>query len=402
MALVPVTEGRVGWAKSESKCLVRIAVLGSTGSIGTATLEIIQKFPERFNVVALSAGSNSVLLEKQITTFAPKFCYLADPLKRAELRSSHALKSKGTQLFDREEQLLELLRTGEVDLVVAAVVGFEGLPGVVAAIEGGALVALANKESLVSAGQLISDLLRNKNSALIPVDSEHSAIFQALQGERLDDISELVVTASGGPFRTLAADAFTAITPAQALKHPTWTMGAKITIDSASMVNKALEIAEAYWLFGVPTKAISVLVHPQSIIHSLVNFRDGSTIAQLGVPDMKVPIAYALNYPHGRLPGIANKLNLATLGTLEFYPLDDVKFRAPKLMLSCLDAGGVSPAVFTIANDIAVKAFLGQKITFERIIALIEGALERYGGSKYSSLSDLLSLRDTIYAELTV
>jgi 1-deoxy-D-xylulose-5-phosphate reductoisomerase len=404
MALVPVTEGRVGWIKSKSTSAnpVKVAVLGSTGSIGTATLEVMQQFPERFSVVALSAGSNSVLLEKQIKAFSPKYCYLENHLKREELRGSTALQSNATVLFDREEQLLDLLRAGDIDLVVAAVVGFEGLPGVVAAIDGGALVALANKESLVSAGQLISDLLKEKKSALIPIDSEHSAIFQALQGELLDDISELVVTASGGPFRTLVADAFASITPAQALKHPTWTMGAKITIDSASMVNKALELAEAYWLFGVATKAISVLVHPQSIIHSLVNFRDGSAIAQLGVPDMKVPIAYALNYPNGRLPGIASRLNLAKLKTLEFFPLDSVKFRAPQLMLSSLDAGGVAPAVFTIANDMAVKAFLEQKITFDRIIPVIEVALARFGGSKYSSLSDLLSLRDTIYAELTV
>jgi 1-deoxy-D-xylulose-5-phosphate reductoisomerase len=402
MALVPVTEGRVGWFKSDSDTVVKVALLGSTGSIGKATLEVVQKFPERFKVVALSAGSNSELLEKQIATFAPQYCYIEDPVKRTELINSATLKSSTTELFDNEEQLLALLRAGEADLVVAAVVGFAGLPGVVAAIEGGALVALANKESLVSAGQLISDLLKKHKSALIPVDSEHSAIFQALQGERLDDISELVVTASGGPFRTLAAADFSSITPAQALKHPTWTMGAKITIDSASMVNKALELAEAHWLFGVATKAISVLVHPQSIIHSLVNFSDGSAIAQLGVPDMKVPIAYALNYPLGRLPGIASRLNLATLGTLEFFPLDNVKFRAPKLMLSCLDSGGVASAVFTIANDIAVKAFLEQKITFDRIIGMIEAALERYGGLKYSSLSDLLSLRDTIYAELTV
>ena len=402
MALVPVTEGRVGWFKSDSDTVVKVALLGSTGSIGKATLEVVQKFPERFKVVALSAGSNSELLEQQIAAFAPQYCYLEDPVKRKELINSETIKSSNTELFNSEEQLLALLRAGEADLVVAAVVGFAGLPGVVAAIEGGALVALANKESLVSAGQLISDLLKKHKSALIPVDSEHSAIFQALQGERLDDISELVVTASGGPFRTLAAADFAAITPAQALKHPTWTMGAKITIDSASMVNKALELAEAHWLFGVATKAISVLVHPQSIIHSLVNFSDGSAIAQLGVPDMKVPIAYALNYPLGRLPGIASRLNLATLGTLEFFPLDNVKFRAPKLMLSCLDSGGVASAVFTITNDIAVKAFLEQKITFDRIIGMIEAALERYGGLKYSSLSDLLSLRDTIYAELTV
>jgi 1-deoxy-D-xylulose-5-phosphate reductoisomerase len=402
MALVPVTEGRVGWFKSDSDSVVKVALLGSTGSIGKATLEVVQKFPERFKVVALSAGSNSELLEQQIAAFAPQYCYLEDPVKRKELINSETLKSSNTQLFNSEEQLLALLRAGGADLVVAAVVGFAGLPGVVAAIEGGALVALANKESLVSAGQLISDLLKKHKSALIPVDSEHSAIFQALQGERLDDISELVVTASGGPFRTLAAAEFAAITPAQALKHPTWTMGPKITIDSASMVNKALELAEAHWLFGVATKAISVLVHPQSIIHSLVNFSDGSAIAQLGVPDMKVPIAYALNYPLGRLPGIASRLNLATLGTLEFFPLDNVKFRAPKLMLSCLDCGGVASAVFTITNDIAVKAFLEQKITFDRIIGMIEVALERYSGLKYSSLSDLLSLRDTIYAELTV
>ena len=283
--------------------------------------------------------------------------------------------------------------------MVAAAVGFAGLRSVVSALKGGNLVALANKESLVSAGQLISRLIGQHGSSLIPVDSEHSALFQALQGERVADIERLILTASGGPFFGATKERLKSVTPQEALKHPTWNMGAKITIDSASLVNKALELAEAYWLFGVDVDRLSILVHPQSIVHSLVEFCDGSSIAQMGVPDMKVPIAYALQYPDGRLKKIARSLDLAQVGTLNFYPVDDEVFKAPSLMRSCLKQGGVAAAVYTIANDIAVERFLAGQLRFDGILTLIEAGLERFGSGKYETLSDLFQLRDTMYAQ---
>lgn len=374
----------------------RIAIIGSTESIGTSAIEVIRQHGDRFEVVVLAAGGNRTLLSQQADELKPRYLFLQQTEQRRALREQFAGKCT---VFDSSDELHAVLNREQVDLVLAAVVGFDGLGSVVAALNGGCSVALANKESLVSAGELISRLVSEHRAPLVPVDSEHSAIFQALQGERHQDISELVLTASGGPFFGYTRAQLASITPEQALKHPTWRMGAKITVDSATMVNKSLELAEARWLFDVAPEKISVLVHRQSIVHSLVNFQDGSSIAQLGVPDMKVAIAYALNYPHGRLSAIAPTLDLARIGKLDFFPLDDDTFRAPQLMRNCLKQGGVAPAVFTIANDIAVARFLKGELSFEGIVAMIEAALERHGAGGYDSLSDLLTLRDRIYAD---
>lgn len=375
----------------------QVAIVGSTGSVGTSTLDVIRANPDLFEVVLLSAGSNSDALFAQAREFSPRYLHLASPEGRKSLTDKFAAQSAIKILDDNDFH--QFLSSSQIDVVVAAAVGFAGLSSVVSALQGGALIALANKESLVSAGRLISQLIERHGSSLIPVDSEHSAIFQALQGECMADIERLVITASGGPFFGFTKEQLTKVTVTDALKHPTWRMGAKISIDSASLVNKSLELAEAYWLFGVEIDKLSILVHPQSIVHSLVEFCDGSSIAQMGLPDMKVPLAYALHYPEGRLGTVGGSLDLAQIGMLNFYTLDEQVFTAPALMRSCLKQGGCAAAVFTIANDIAVERFLGGRLRFDGILTLIENGLERFGTGTYETLSDLLDLRDTMYAQ---
>ncbi len=369
----------------------RIAIIGSSGSIGSAALSVLREHREHFDLRLLSTGKNVASLMGAAKEFSPRYIHIADSSLRSQL--------SGAEVLD-DQALHHILASGEIDLVLAAVVGFDGLPSVIAALEGGCTVALANKESLVSAGELVTRLVSERGGALIPVDSEHSALFQVLQGERVADIAQLVLTASGGPFFGFSRDRLRSVTPEQALRHPTWTMGSKITIDSASMVNKALEVAEAFWLFGIPASDIDIVVHPESIVHSLIRWNDGSAIAQLGVPDMRIPIAFALRYPDGRLNNIAQPLDLTRLKSLNFYPLDADVFKAPELMRNCLATGGVAAAVYTIANDIAVERFLSKRLRFDQIIMTIEEALERFGTGSYSGLSDLLSLRDRMYAEI--
>ncbi|MDX1420714.1 MAG: 1-deoxy-D-xylulose-5-phosphate reductoisomerase [Rubricoccaceae bacterium] len=351
----------------------RLVVLGSTGSIGTQTLEIAALFPERLTVQALAAGSNWEALAAQARRFRPAAVCIADEAARAPL--AEALAGTATRVLCGREGLCEVAAHEAADVVVAAIVGAAGLRPTLAAVEAGKTVALANKETLVVAGALVRARAAARGATLLPVDSEHSAIFQCLVGEDPADVEGLVLTASGGPFLRRPAEAFDAITPAEALAHPNWSMGAKVTIDSATLANKGLEVIEARWLFDLPPERIEVLVHPQSIVHSLVAFRDGSAKAQLGVPDMRVPIQYALTYPE-RWPAPHPRLDWRTLGTLDFEPPDLGRFPALGLAFEALRRGGTAPAVLNAANEAAVARFLEGRIPFPAIPRLIEAALD--------------------------
>jgi 1-deoxy-D-xylulose-5-phosphate reductoisomerase len=298
----------------------------------------------------------------------------------------------GTRLVTGEEEILAALGDSSASLVVAAAVGMAGLPSVMRAIESGKDVALANKEALVVAGALVLEMAKQRGVRIIPVDSEHSAIFQVLQGVAQQDLSTVILTASGGPFRTTALNDLQCVTPQQALKHPQWSMGAKITIDSATMMNKALEVIEARWLFDLPSERIEVVVHPQSIIHSMVRLRDETILAQLSVPDMKGPIAYALQFPDGRLPRTMKPLNLLEVRELTFEALDDERFPSVKRARECMQGAKGASAVFNAANEVAVQAFLQERLPFMSIHDLIGGALEKFGDRGYSTLGDLNDL----------
>lgn len=365
----------------------RLCILGSTGSIGQSALQVVRDNRDRFEVVALAAGSNVEELKKQILEFHPKVAALHD--EKAFLKLEKVLPTSAcNELSCGAKSIAEITTRQDVDVVLAAIVGFAGLRSVVAALSADKIVALANKESLVCGGAIIKKLLAEGHGKIIPVDSEHSAIFQALQGQSPDGLKSLILTASGGPFFKTPIEEFSTITVEQALKHPRWKMGPKVTIDSATMMNKALEVIEAYWLFGVSEEQISVLVHPQSIVHSLVEFVDGSQLAQLSHPDMKGPIAYALRYPE-RMPQVMLPLDLAKIGKLDFFPLDDKKFPAVKLAKEAIKKGGAATAVFNIANEVAVKSFLNEKVGFDKIVPFVEDALNNFGDKTYSSLEEL-------------
>ena len=365
----------------------RIAILGSTGSIGTQTLDVARLFPNRFDVRALTAGSNADLLIAQAREFLPECVVIGDASRRKQVRE--AVAPLGIRVLTGQEGLCEAAALDEVDTVVAALVGFAGLRSVVAALGAGKKVALANKETLVVAGRLVTSLLQD-GGMLLPVDSEHSAIFQCLAGEPGRSVESLVLTASGGPFRTRSADTFGTITKAQALAHPNWSMGAKITIDSATMMNKGLEVVEAHWLFDMPPERISVLVHPQSIVHSLVVFRDGSVKAQLGLPDMRLPIQYALSYPE-RWAAPHERLDWSDAMQLDFEPPDRAKFPCLDLAYEALAAGGAAPAILNAANEQAVALFLAEKIRFTDIPDAIGETLGRMPAHAEPSLDDLVA-----------
>jgi 1-deoxy-D-xylulose-5-phosphate reductoisomerase len=352
-----------------------VAVLGSTGSIGTQTLDVLRLFPDRFRVRSLTAGSNVELLIQQAREFRPRCVAIGEANHGPTLRE--ALADTDIDVRVGTDGLCEVAADADAEIVVAAVVGFAGLAPVVAALEHGKTVALANKETLVVAGAVVNRLLDAHGGTLIPVDSEHSAIFQCLVGESHRQVEELVLTASGGPFRTRPADTFDQITRDEALDHPNWSMGAKITIDSATMMNKGLEVIEARWLFDVAADQIRVLVHPQSIVHSMVAFADGSTKAQLGVPDMKVPIQYALTYP-ARWPAPHERLDWTEVSRLDFEPPNVDKFPCLRLAFDALDAGGTAPAVLNAANEEAVALFLEERIGFTDIPRVIETTLNRH------------------------
>jgi 1-deoxy-D-xylulose-5-phosphate reductoisomerase len=354
-----------------------LVILGSTGSIGTQTLDIVRMHPERLRVRALTAGQNVAVLAAQAAEFNPELVVVADELRLPELR--RALAGQDCRVLGGSEALLEAARMDGVDIVVTAVVGYAGLAPTLAAIERGRRIALANKETLVVAGKLIGENVRRFGAEVIPVDSEHSAIFQCLVGEPDDSVEELILTASGGPFRALPIDQFHSITPARALRHPNWDMGAKITIDSATMMNKGLEVIEARWMFDLPADKIRVVVHPESIIHSMVLFSDGSTKAQLGVPDMKVPIQYALSHP-ARWNAPHPRIDWSTLSELHFEEPDQERFPCLGLAFRALELGGTAPAILNAANEVAIVRFLAEEIGFMDIPNVIVGAMDRLSG----------------------
>ncbi len=365
----------------------KIAILGSTGSIGRSALEVIAAMESEFEVVALSAHSRIDLLAEQIRRFRPRYAAVTDHIRAGEFRRK--LDGYSGKVLDGAGSLVELASLEEADIVVCAVVGAAGLPAALAAAEAGKRLAIANKEPLVIAGELLTEAAKKSGAALLPVDSEHSAVFQALQAGHPDEVSRIILTASGGPFRNTPAEQMNNASIEQALAHPTWSMGPKITIDSATMMNKALEVIEAVWLFDTPADKIGVLIHPESVVHSMVEFVDGSIVAQLGTPDMKVPIQYALTYPK-RVKGIAKGLELARLGQLNFQMPDLDKFRALSIGFEVARTRGSAPVVFNAANEAAVAAFLDGKIRFGRIVELIDECLQAHSVQEHLTLDELL------------
>jgi 1-deoxy-D-xylulose-5-phosphate reductoisomerase len=361
----------------------RIALLGSTGSIGTQSLDIISKYPENFVVEVLIAGNNVDLLIRQARRFLPDSVVIANPDHYLELKES--LQGTNINVFAGNEAIEQVVTSSTVDVVIASIVGYSGVRPTIAAIKAGKKIALANKETLVVAGEIIGRLVRESGSIIIPVDSEHSAIFQCLVGESGNPIEKITLTASGGPFLNLSENMLRNVKPCDALKHPNWNMGCKVTIDSASLMNKGLEVIEAKWLFDLTSEQISVIIHPQSIIHSFVHFADGSVKAQLGVPDMRVPILYALSYPE-RLQSDLPRLVLNDCKSLTFSDPDVKKFRNLALAYEALNRGGNMPCILNAANEVAVKAFLEEKIGFTQMPEIVEHAMEN---SLYSPSPDL-------------
>ena len=365
----------------------RIAILGSTGSIGTQALDVISHHPDLFQVEMLSAGSNAELLIAQARKFNPNAVVICNKDKYKEVKD--ALEPLDIKVFAGVESAGDLAGGNNVDIVLASMVGFSGLAPTISAMKKGKVIALANKETLVAAGSIISRLSRECGSPLIPVDSEHSAIFQSLQGERAQ-IEKLLLTASGGPFFNLPAEKFNDITVEQALNHPNWKMGSKVTIDSASMMNKGLEIMEAAWLFNIPVEKIEVVVHPQSIIHSMVQFSDGSIKAQLGYPDMRVPIQYALSYPN-RIDLDTKRISFPELKQLTFFSPDLEKFPCLRIAYDSFKKGGNIPCAMNAANEVAVASFLRGEIKFTQIPLVIEKTLEKCNFVASPSVEDIFS-----------
>jgi len=367
----------------------KISLLGSTGSIGQSALDVIGSYPDQFMVTALAAGRNLVLLKNQIERFRPRLAAVLDEECACKLRSLLNADS-APAIFYGSEGYREAATAAGTDLVVSAMVGAAGLIPTLDAIEGGRTIALANKETLVMAGGIVLRKAEANGVDIIPVDSEHSAIFQCLQGHKREDVRRIILTASGGPFLHAPVEKLKVVTPAQALRHPNWSMGQKITIDSATMMNKGLEVIEAGWLFGLPVTDIDVLIHPNSIIHSMVEYRDGSVIAQLGVPDMRIPIAYALTFPH-RLPRTDPPLDLLTVTPLEFYRPDLDRFPALRLAYDAAAKGGTMPAVLNGANECAVAAFIGGIIGFCDICGVVEKVLDLHDIQKEPTIDAILA-----------
>ena len=351
-----------------------ISILGSTGSIGTQTLDVIRHDRERYRVTALAAGMNVDLLVEQALEFRPAVVSLAT--KEAAERARSMLPGDIRVLYG-DEGLIEAAAGAGAELVVTALVGSRGIRSTIAAIEAGAAIGLANKETLVAAGHLVMRLAEARGVPILPVDSEHSAIFQCLNGERREDVKKITLTASGGAFRDRTREQLKDVTVEQALAHPNWAMGAKITIDSATMANKGLEVIEAHWLYAMPYDRIDVLLHPESIVHSMVEFADNSVIAQLGVPDMRIPIQYALSYPERR-PSPAPALDLAAIGRLHFRPMDFERYPCLRMAYEAGRAGGSAPVVFNAANEAAVERFLRGEIPFLGIEDTIAAMLDRF------------------------
>jgi len=363
-----------------------IAVLGSTGSIGSQALDVISANPELFSVSALAAYQNDILLQEQIEYYKPSLAVLVD--QQAADRLVRRYRGQTTILTGREG-LIAAATQPQADTILTSLVGFAGLEPTLAAICAGKNIALANKETLVAAGELVTSLAAEKNVSILPVDSEHSAILQCLQGERAQNIQRIILTASGGPFRGYNRNQLHAVTIADCLKHPNWSMGKKITIDSATLVNKGLEVIEAKWLFGVDYDQIDVVIHPQSIIHSMIEYQDGAVMAQLGMPDMRIPIQYALTYPERR-PAQFPKLNLTAMQPLTFFPPDHTVFPALQLAYQAGRTGGTLPCVLNAANEVAVHSFLAGTIQFLDIMIVIRETMESHAVKLSPGLDELI------------
>lgn len=368
--------------------LKRIAILGSTGSIGTQALDVIRANPDRFDVEVITANGNADLLIEQAIEFKPNAVVISDERKYEKVKE--ALLPLGIKTFAGKQSLAQIVQMDTIDMVLTALVGYAGLQPTVNAIRAGKPIALANKETLVVAGELISKLAEENKVPVIPVDSEHSAIFQCMAGEWHNPIEKIILTASGGPFRGMIREQLGKVTKAQALKHPNWVMGAKITIDSATLMNKGLEVIEARWLFGLSPKQIEVVVHPQSIIHSVVQFEDGSMKAQMGLPDMKLPIQYALAYPQ-RIKSAFPRFDFFRYPQLNFERPDAETFSCLNLAFEALQKGGNMPCILNAANEVAVQAFLEEKINFLQIADLIEKTMNRVLFVERPDLSDCIA-----------
>ena len=351
-----------------------IAILGSTGSIGTQTLDVISEYPDRLYPSLLTANRNVDLLIEQALKFKPRRVVIAQSDCYTKLRDT--LAGEPIEVMCGQQAIADAAAADDVDIVVTAMVGYSGLAPTISAIKAGKTIALANKETLVVAGELITRLVKQYGSRLVPVDSEHSAIFQCLVGEDPESVDKLILTASGGPFRTRPKEELYGVTRADALNHPNWSMGAKVTIDSASMMNKGFEMIEARWLFGIPSERIEIVVHPQSIVHSMVAYSDGSVKAQLGLPDMRLPIRYALNYPE-RLPSACRKMSVADYANLTFEAPDREKFPLLDMAFDAIHRGGNVPCALNAANEIAVAAFLADRIGFMQMPEVVAEAVAR-------------------------
>jgi len=365
-----------------------VSVLGSTGSIGTSTVDLLLAHPERFQVRALAGGRNVALLAEQARTLGAELAVIADEACLAELRSR--LAGSGIEAAAGAQAVVDAAAL-RADWTMAAITGAAGLPSTLAAIRRGGAIALANKEALVCAGDVMLRAVADAGAQLLPVDSEHNAIFQALAEGNHGAVEKIVLTASGGPFRTASLDEMARATPEAALRHPTWTMGAKITIDSATMFNKGLELVEAARLFQLDESRIGVLVHPQSVVHGIVHYQDGSMLAQLGAPDMRIPIAHALAWPQ-RMATSSPRLDLAALARLEFFEPDEVRFPALRLAREALRSGNGAPTILSAANEVAVDAFLRRRLGFTEIAALVEAVMERLGSPAADTLEAVMEL----------
>ena len=365
-----------------------IAILGSTGSIGVQTLQVVEEHPECFEIYAITANEKVDELIEQARKFLPEVVVIANETKYEQLKE--ALKDLPIKVYGGYEAICQVAQSQPIDIVVTALVGFAGLRPTIEAIKAGKAIALANKETMVVAGELINELAMKHQTPIMPVDSEHSAIFQCLAGERDNKVEKLILTASGGPFRTFSKEQLANVTKEQALKHPNWSMGAKITIDSASMMNKGLEVIEAKWLFGIEPSKIEVVVHPQSVIHSMVQFTDGAVKAQLGTPDMRLPIMYALSYPT-RLSSTFERLDFSTIKEFTFETPDIERFPNLQLAYHALTMGGNMPCVLNAANEVCVAAFLAERIKFTEMSRLIERALQSSDYQLKPTLDNLIA-----------
>lgn len=365
----------------------RIAILGSTGSIGMSTLDLVRRFPDEFRIWGLVAGRNLRRLADQVREFSPACVSVQEEGGVRTLRE--LLGPVETEILWGDRGAADIARAAEVDIVVAAIVGGAGLVPTLEAVRAGKQVALANKEALVMAGEIFVREAKKGGARLLPVDSEHSAIFQCLQGNRQEEVAEIILTASGGPFLRTSLRSLKSVTVRQALKHPNWKMGPKITVDSATMMNKGLEVIEARWLFDLRPEQVRVVIHPQSVVHSMVRYQDGSIIAQLGIPDMRIPIAYALSYPQ-RLKADWKPLELTRVGELTFLPVDKRRYPALSLAHQALNLAGTMPAVLNGANEVAVAAFLENRLGFREIHQIIEKTMAAHSPRKPKDLEDIL------------